>query len=143
MGAKAPRVGDAGVGAHWFSVQGITDENRPARVAEAMPAFLHNLRYWQQTSGVAASATAMLGFSQGAIMALEAAQTQARLAARINALSGRYAQHHAQLLTPERLFGWHVALCPIGYSASAKTITTHSKPRKRACWMSPPGSVGF
>lgn len=79
-------------GAQWFSVQGITDENRPTRVAEVMPAFIHNLRYWQQTSGVAASATAILGFSQGAIMALEAAQAHAGLAARIVALSGRYAQ---------------------------------------------------
>ena len=80
------------VGAQWFSVQGITEENRPARVAEALPAFIHNLRYWQQHSGVAASATALLGFSQGAIMALEAAQAEPALAARIVALSGRYAQ---------------------------------------------------
>ncbi len=93
VSVHAPYVSDISPsGAQWFSVQGITDENRPARVAEAMPAFLHNLRYWQQTSGVAASATAVLGFSQGAIMALEAAQAQAGLAARIVALSGRYAQ---------------------------------------------------
>ena len=82
----------SGAGAQWFSVQDISEENRPARVAEAMPAFIHNLRYWQQYSAVAASATAIVGFSQGAIMALEAAQAQAGLAARIVALSGRYAQ---------------------------------------------------
>jgi phospholipase/carboxylesterase len=92
VSVHAPCVGDTGSGAQWFSVQGITEENRPARVAEVMPAFIHNLRYWQQTSGVAASATAIVGFSQGAIMALEAAQAQAGLAARIVALSGRYAQ---------------------------------------------------
>ena len=84
--------GSTSAGAQWFSVQGITDENRPARVAEAMPAFIDNLRHWQTTSGVEPTATAILGFSQGAIMALEAAQAQAGLAARIVALSGRYAQ---------------------------------------------------
>jgi phospholipase/carboxylesterase len=78
--------------AQWFSVQGITEESRPARVAEVMPAFIHNLRYWQQHSGVPAGATAIVGFSQGAIMALEAAQAEAGLAARVVALSGRYAQ---------------------------------------------------
>lgn len=84
--------GSSGAGAQWFSVQGLTDDNRPARVAEVMPAFIHNLRYWQHTSGVEPSATAVIGFSQGATMALEAAQVQAGLAARIVALSGRYAQ---------------------------------------------------
>lgn len=95
VSVHAPYASDLGsnsAGAQWFSVQGITDENRPARVAEALPAFLHNLRYWQTTSGVEPTATAVIGFSQGAIMALEAAQAQAGLAARIVALSGRYAQ---------------------------------------------------
>lgn len=92
VSVHAPYAAGTGSGTQWFSVQDITEENRPARVAEVMPAFIHNLRYWQQTSGVAASATAILGFSQGAIMALEAAQAQAGLAARIVALSGRYAQ---------------------------------------------------
>lgn len=92
VSVHAPYAADTATGAQWFSVQDITEENRPARVAEVMPAFIHNLRYWQQTSGVSASATAIVGFSQGAIMALEAAQAQAGLAARIVALSGRYAQ---------------------------------------------------
>jgi len=92
VSVQAPYASDISAGgAQWFSVQGITDENRPARVAQAMPAFIHSLRHWQLTSGVEASATAMLGFSQGAIMALEAAQAQAGLAGRIVALSGRYA----------------------------------------------------
>lgn len=95
VSVHAPDVSDLGHnsgGAQWFSVQGITDENRPARVAQALPAFIDNLRHWQTTSGVAPTATAVIGFSQGAIMALEAAQAQAGLAARIVALSGRYAE---------------------------------------------------
>lgn len=101
VSVHAPYASDISPGgAQWFSVQGITDENRPERVAAVMPAFIHNLRYWQQTSGVDASATAVLGFSQGAIMALEAAQVQAGLAGRIVALSGRYAQLPAR--APEK-----------------------------------------
>ena len=93
VSVQAPFASDISPsGAQWFSVQGVTEENRPARVAEVMPAFIDNLRHWQKTSGVEASATAVLGFSQGAIMALEAAQAQAGLAGRIVALSGRYAQ---------------------------------------------------
>jgi len=93
VSVQAPYASDISAsGGQWFSVQGITDENRPARVAEVMPTFINNLRHWQQTSGVEARATAVLGFSQGAIMALEAAQAQAGLAGRIVALSGRYAQ---------------------------------------------------
>ena len=93
VSVQAPHASDmGGAGGQWFSVQGITEENRPERVAEAMPAFIRSLRHWQQQSGVAPGATALIGFSQGAIMALEAAQAQAGLAARIVALSGRYAQ---------------------------------------------------
>ncbi len=95
VSVHAPFASDLGsnsASAQWFSVQDITEENRPARVAEAMPAFIDNLRHWQTTSGVEPSATAIVGFSQGAIMALEAAQAQAGLAARIVALSGRYAR---------------------------------------------------
>jgi len=101
VSVQAPYASDISPsGAQWFSVQGITEENRPARVAEAMPAFVNNLCFWQQTSGVEASATAVLGFSQGAIMALEAAQAHAGLAGRIVALSGRYAQLPTH--TPEK-----------------------------------------
>jgi len=99
--------------AQWFSVQDITDETRPARVAQAMPAFIHNLRYWQQRSGVAASATAIVGFSQGAIMALEAAQAEAGLAARIVALSGRYAQLPAHAPEKTTLHFVHGKLDPV------------------------------
>lgn len=117
-------------------MQGITEENHPARVAEAMPAFIHNLRYWQQTSGVAASATAIVGFSQGAIMALESAQAQARLAARIIALSGRYAQlptHAPEKTTLHFIHGKsdpviHYANCQIGQTASDPSAESEKRP---------------
>ncbi|EIY2727860.1 esterase, partial [Escherichia coli] len=54
-------------GRQWFSVQGITEDNRQARVDAIMPTFIETVRYWQKQSGVGANATALIGFSQGAI----------------------------------------------------------------------------
>lgn len=122
VSVHAPYAADTATGAQWFSVQDITEENRPARVAEVMPAFIHNLRYWQQTSGVSASATAVVGFSQGAIMALEAAQAQAGLAARIVALSGRYAQlptHAPEKTTLHLIHGKSDPVIHYGHCVSA------------------------
>lgn len=95
VSVQAPYAYDGSVdgeGGQWFSVLGITEQNRAARVAQALPAFVQNLQYWQAQSGVASTATALLGFSQGAIMALEAAQADSHLVARVIALSGRYAE---------------------------------------------------
>lgn len=54
-------------GRQWFSVQGITEDNRQARVDAIMPTFIETVRYWQKQSGVGANATALIGFSQGAL----------------------------------------------------------------------------
>lgn len=52
-------------GRQWFSVQGVTEENRRARIDAIMPVFIETVRYWQKQSGVGANATALIGFSQG------------------------------------------------------------------------------
>jgi hypothetical protein len=36
-----------------------------------MPTFIETVRYWQKQSGLGPQATALIGFSQGAIMSLE------------------------------------------------------------------------
>lgn len=82
---------DLGQGFQWFSVQGVNEENRPQRVAAALPAFFAAVRRWQQDSGLGHAATALVGFSQGAIMALEAAAARPDLASRVLAFSGRFA----------------------------------------------------
>lgn len=82
---------DLGQGFQWFSVQGVTEENRLQRVADALPRFLAAVEYWQQQSGLGHAATALVGFSQGAIMALEAAAARPQLASRVLAFSGRFA----------------------------------------------------
>ena len=80
-----------GMGYQWFSVAGITEDNRPARIADAMPAFVATVNEWQARTGVTPHATALIGFSQGAIMALESTRLEPTLGSRVVALSGRFA----------------------------------------------------
>lgn len=82
---------DYGDGRQWFSLAGITEANRAARVADVMPSFQSTVQHWQQVAGVGADKTTLVGFSQGAIMALESTQLQPVLAGRVIAFSGRFA----------------------------------------------------
>lgn len=82
---------DISNGFQWFSVIGITEENRATRIAQAMPAFEACVAHWQQVAGVDAAATALMGFSQGAIMALESTKRDTPIASRVFAISGRFA----------------------------------------------------
>lgn len=91
VSVRAPEPSDLGRGFQWFSVRGVTDDNRPARVIAAMPLFLRSVRAWQARAGVDAVATTLVGFSQGAIMALESTQLPETVAGRVIALSGRFA----------------------------------------------------
>jgi len=81
----------AGAGRQWFSIQGITEANRPARVAATLPRFVATVRALQQRFAIDWPRTALIGFSQGAIMALEAVQAEPALAGRVLAFSGRHA----------------------------------------------------
>ncbi len=90
VSAQAPEA--SGRGWQWFSVQAVTEANRPARVAAAMPAFVQAVEQWQQACAVGPAATTLIGFSQGAIMALESTQLDSPPATRVIALSGRFAR---------------------------------------------------
>jgi phospholipase/carboxylesterase len=57
-----------------------------------MPGFVQAVMQWQQACGVGTAATTLIGFSQGAIMALESTQLDNPPAARVIALSGRFAR---------------------------------------------------
>lgn len=85
------QASDFGQGRQWFSVMGVTEENRPRRVAAVMQDFRSLIEQLQNTSGVLAANTTLIGFSQGSIMALESTQTQPALAAHVIAFSGRFA----------------------------------------------------
>jgi phospholipase/carboxylesterase len=84
---------DGGVhGRQWFSIRGVTEENRPARVAEALPALHEMVTNAQNRYNIIQSDTALIGFSQGSIMALEFSKVHDGKVGRVIAFSGRYAQ---------------------------------------------------
>lgn len=92
VSVRSPEPCDFGIGLQWFSVRGVTEENRLERVAAAMPGFVQTVRDWQKQSGVSPAATTLLGFSQGAIMALESTQLRDTIAGHVISIAGRFAQ---------------------------------------------------
>lgn len=94
ISVRSPDRSDLGQGWQWFPVQGVTETNRPERIASAMPAFMERIRVWQSETSVSPLNTTLVGFSQGAIMALESTQLSgaSRHAARVVAIAGRFAQ---------------------------------------------------
>jgi phospholipase/carboxylesterase len=96
VSVQSPDPSDLGRGWQWFSVRGVTAENRPLRVAATMPRFAQAIATWQRQTGLDADRTTLVGFSQGAIMALEATQLPQRVAGRVVAMAGRFAA------TPQR-----------------------------------------
>ena len=95
---QAPTASGNPNGFEWFGVDGITEENRVLRVALAMPAFEACVAHWQRVAGLAAPATALVGFSQGAIMSLESAKRNPPCAGRIVAIGGRFAALPVEML---------------------------------------------
>ena len=92
VSVDAPHASTLGSGREWFSVVGITEHDRPARIAQAMPMFQQCVAHWQRQTGLAEAQTVLVGFSQGAIMSLESTQTGGHsLAARVVSLAGRFA----------------------------------------------------
>ena len=81
-----------GNGRQWFSIRGVTEENRAARVAEAMPDLLNMVSREQARFNILQSDTALIGFSQGAIMALEFSKVHDGKVGRVISFSGRYAK---------------------------------------------------
>jgi phospholipase/carboxylesterase len=79
-------------GRQWFSAIGVNDGNRRERVLAALPVLVDFIRGAQAHFGVTPLATALVGFSQGAIIALEAVQVHAALVGRVVAIAGRYTQ---------------------------------------------------
>jgi phospholipase/carboxylesterase len=99
-------VPGGGAGFQWFSVVGITESNRPERVAATLPRFVAQVRALQTRFGIDWPRTALVGFSQGAIVSLEAVQAEPQLAGRVLAFSGRHASPpmHAPADTTVHIF---------------------------------------
>jgi phospholipase/carboxylesterase len=74
-----------------------------------MPAFVAAVRSWQADAGLGAEATVLVGFSQGAMMVLEAAAHAGEppLAGRVVAIAGRFARLPQCVSTDTTLFLVH------------------------------------
>jgi phospholipase/carboxylesterase len=92
ISVPSPDASDMGSGYQWFSVHGITEDNRAQRIADTMPRFVDIIRRLQKCTGATPDQTVLIGFSQGAIMALASSQTSEQLAGRIVAIAGRFAR---------------------------------------------------
>ena len=88
---RSPEPCAAGRGYQWFELQGITEANRAERVARAMPGFLDAIRHWQRETGTTVAQTALVGFSQGGIMALESTRDREAPAGRVAGIGARFA----------------------------------------------------
>lgn len=108
---------DVAAGCQWFAAQGVTEANRPERVAAALPAFIASVRRLSAHFELPWERTALVGFSQGAIMALEAVQAEPQLAGRVLAFSGRHATaptHAPRDTTVHLLHGLDDRVVPCG-----------------------------
>jgi phospholipase/carboxylesterase len=108
-------------GFQWFSVDGITEENRSGRIRAALPAFVAAVEALQRTHGVGPDETVLAGFSQGAIMALAACEDRF-LARHVIAIAGRCAPLPEQWDRRTRVclvHGRHDGTVPVQYSERA------------------------
>ena len=89
----------SGPGWQWFSMLDRSAEAVAAQVDQALPGFILRVRHWAEHFALDWPMVALVGYSQGAIMSLEAVQEEAQLVGRVIALSGAYAwlpQHAPQ-----------------------------------------------
>lgn len=107
VSVASPDTSDFGRGYQWFSVSGITEDNRPERIAAAMLNFTQTVAHWQQVSGCGPQNTTLVGFSQGAIMSLEATLLPEAIAAGVIAIAGRFATLPARLPTVSNIVFLH------------------------------------
>ncbi len=89
-GATGVEKPNAAAERQWFSIRRLDDANRASRVADALPPFIATIRSLQQRFCIGWERTALAGFSQGAVMALEAVQAEPQLAGRVLAFAGRH-----------------------------------------------------
>jgi phospholipase/carboxylesterase len=81
---ESPLAADgARAGRQWYSIEGLAAQNWPQRVDSALPALHDWVHAQQRRLRVAPAATALGGFSQGAILALALALREDGLAGRV------------------------------------------------------------
>lgn len=111
-----------GCGRQWFPISGVTDDNLVSRVANAMPRLHALVKDAQDRFKVLQSDTALIGFSQGATMALEFCIAHDGGAGRVLAFSGRFAQlpqKAPELTTLHLLHGDDDPVIPVEHAGAA------------------------
>lgn len=111
-----------GHGRQWYSNTGINEENRAVRIAEALPAVHQLVTDAQRRFNVLQPDTALVGFSQGAMMALEFCARHDGSAGRVIAFAGRYAklpELPSELTTIHLLHGEVDSVIPVEYAYAA------------------------
>ena len=122
VSVAAPAPSGSGEGRQWFSVLDISEENRPGRVEAALPAFDATVAGWQKQADVSRDAVALIGFSQGGIMALESTRDRPAIAGRVVSIAGRFARLPETPNPDATLHMFHGKLDPVipyGYTVEA------------------------
>jgi len=123
-----------GTGRQWFSISGVTEANRPDRVAAALPPLLARLEALAAERDVPSHQLILLGFSQGAIMTLAAVAGGFRVERAI-AVAGRLAAPVRQPATPVSVLLVHDQgdpVMPVSLSAEASAALTQGGHRVEA-----------
>lgn len=121
VAVAAPHPCASGAGLDWFTPSDAVAPV-PADESTALPVFEACVRHWQRASGVSPSATALIGFAQGATLTLAASLSATPLAARFISLSGRYArlpESANDAITIHLLHGKTDTVMPYGYTVEA------------------------
>lgn len=90
--AEGPTERKSMAGFQYFSRRGLNDANRAERVDAALPGLIATIRSLQQQFEMPWQRTALAGFSQGGIVALEAVQAEPQLVGRVLSFGGRHAR---------------------------------------------------
>ena len=129
ISVASPDPCDIGAGYQWFSVRGISEDNRAERIAATMPRFVDTVRKLQNAAGLTAAQTVLIGFSQGAIMALESTLTPDRLAGHVFSIAGRFAQEtdrHPAETTLHFIHGTRDPVIDVGFTVRAAERLTRA-----------------
>lgn len=127
----APYPSDQSPGARmWFSIQDVTPENRPDRVVAARAAFDAVIAAEMAAAGLTGrpERVALVGFSQGTIMALDALASNRWPVAGVVGFSGRFATPDAGAVTAPVLLvhGAQDPAIPVSESENARDCLTRA-----------------
>ncbi len=128
LAPDAPHVHDRNpLGRQWYSIDDMDEATWRGRVAECVPPLADWVRAQQQRLGVSAAATALGGFSQGAILSLALAQAEDGIAGRLLAFAGCYT---GQPLAAPRQTTVHL------FHGSADRVIPADGSRQALAWLS-------